>query len=134
MRRPSETLKCRHYAKNRDRILREAKLRRDASTKPSNDPETVKKIQERRRSNRLFFLEKLGGKCVDCGSSGHPSVLQFDHVDRSKKAVTHMGNLFARVRREDIWKEVQKCVLRCANCHWVKSVASGDFSPRKKLG
>jgi hypothetical protein len=57
--------------------------------------------------------------CVDCGETD-PVVLQFDHVRGTKlKAV---GSLFGECRPwEMIAAEIEKCEVRCSNCHWRKT-------------
>ncbi|MEN3273201.1 MAG: bifunctional UDP-N-acetylglucosamine pyrophosphorylase / glucosamine-phosphate N-acetyltransferase [Actinomycetota bacterium] len=69
------------------------------------------------RANQLrihaYYLEH---PCVDCGESD-PIVLQFDHVRGVKyKAIADM------VRAVSSWaaiaREIEKCEVRCANCHW----------------
>jgi len=57
--------------------------------------------------------------CVDCGES-NPVVLEFDHVrGRKKKAVGDLARQGYSI--EAIQKEISKCVVRCANCHRVKT-------------
>lgn len=53
--------------------------------------------------------------CVDCGESD-PIVLEFDHVRDSKiKAVSILVK--GRYSLEAIQNEIDKCEVRCANCH-----------------
>jgi hypothetical protein len=53
--------------------------------------------------------------CVDCGETD-PIVLEFDHVNGEKHA--EIANMLRSGRTwERIWEEVQKCEVRCANCH-----------------
>lgn len=56
--------------------------------------------------------------CVDCGYNEHAVALQFDHVSGNKKA--SVSNL---IRSDYAWKtileEINKCEVRCANCHAV---------------
>jgi hypothetical protein len=53
--------------------------------------------------------------CVDCGES-HPATLDFDHVRGEKFA-----NVSVLIRRGQtlkvIQREVEKCDVRCSNCH-----------------
>ena len=57
--------------------------------------------------------------CVDCGEHD-PVVLQFDHVRGEKVAA--VGTLFAECRPwEVLAAEIEKCVVRCSNCHWRKT-------------
>lgn len=53
--------------------------------------------------------------CVDCGEAD-PVVLEFDHVRGEKK-----GNISSlsrgQVSEKTLLEEIQKCEVRCANCH-----------------
>jgi 5-methylcytosine-specific restriction endonuclease McrA len=51
--------------------------------------------------------------CVDCGESD-PVVLEFDHVRGTKKAAISaiIGDSF-----KSLVEEIEKCEVRCANCH-----------------
>lgn len=52
--------------------------------------------------------------CVDCGESD-PIVLEFDH---RKNKTASVSNLIQEKHPVDIIaKEIQKCDVRCANCH-----------------
>jgi hypothetical protein len=52
--------------------------------------------------------------CIDCGETD-PVVLDFDHVRGIKrKAVALMIKDFSW---ENIQLEIEKCEVRCANCH-----------------
>lgn len=64
---------------------------------------------------RSFVNEYLESHpCVDCGERDY-LVLQFDHVIKSKRHVTHM--VTAGLSTEAIQREINKCQVRCANCH-----------------
>lgn len=69
-----------------------------------------------REAARDFIWEYLSSHpCVDCGIAD-PRVLEFDHV-RGEKSY----DVSAMVRRSmgvaTIEAEVEKCDVRCANCH-----------------
>lgn len=69
-----------------------------------------------RRRNRQRLWEYLRGKsCVDCGNRD-PIVLEFDHVRGDK-----IANLSEMVSNGFPWRhvaaELEKCDIRCANCH-----------------
>ena len=60
--------------------------------------------------------EKLGGRCVRCGTV---EGLQFDHIDPATKiadiaSLTPLGG-------ERFWAEVAKCQLLCGACHRSKT-------------
>ncbi len=72
--------------------------------------------------NRLFIYEYLKEhSCVDCLESD-PIVLEFDHVRGKKKAP--ISQLVAQCfALNTIKKEIEKCEVRCANCHRRKTSA-----------
>ncbi len=72
---------------------------------------------------RLEALEAKGGKCIDCGSS---SRLEFDHEDASDKKFS-VAKIFTHAKFK-ILAELEKCVLRCQDCHLQKSLAQGDIT------
>lgn len=53
--------------------------------------------------------------CVDCGESD-PVVLQFDHTNPLVKRAS-VSRLIDSSYWENVLKEIDKCVVRCANCH-----------------
>ena len=67
---------------------------------------------------RLAGMIKLAQGCVDCGYNEHAIALQFDHVRGIKKS-----NVSDLIRRDYSWKtilkEIEKCEVRCSNCHAV---------------
>lgn len=73
------------------------------------------------RTRRLKIDEiKLQRGCADCGYNQHPAALHFDHVDPTNKTFKISTSL---TRRWDtVLAEIAKCVVRCANCHAVKTV------------
>jgi hypothetical protein len=94
------TLAKRHYSKNVSYYVQKARVRRDALLGDIND--------------KLYdYLAQH--PCVDCGE-GDPIVLEFDHVrDKKSYNVSAMG---VRVLSwQTILREIEKCEVRCANCH-----------------
>lgn len=79
----------------------------------------MKKIAERNKENRArnrkFLWEYLKTHpCVDCGESD-PIVLEFDHQrDKASNLADMSRNGFSI---QKIVEEIDKCVIRCANCH-----------------
>jgi hypothetical protein len=91
--------------------------------------------KKRREENRLFLWEyKEMHPCVDCGESD-PRVLQFDHVVGDKIAdVTELA-YSKRSPIEVIVAEIEKCVVRCANCHLRRTWDSrGYIVPKSNKG
>jgi hypothetical protein len=52
--------------------------------------------------------------CVDCNEDD-PIVLEFDHV-RGKK-INNIGRAMRSMGMERLIEEIEKCDIRCANCH-----------------
>tara|TARA_Y100001937_G_C7018424_1_gene284246 strand:+ start:44 stop:769 length:726 start_codon:yes stop_codon:yes gene_type:complete len=69
--------------------------------------------KESRLKRKAIMIEMLGGKCVDCGATEN---LQFDHTDPSKKSFN-----IACVLSERMLTELEKCELRCGDCHLEKT-------------
>lgn len=89
-----------HYLANRDEyILRE-----------------VARIKSYRIGNRALMLAYLlAHPCVDCGETD-PVKLDFDHRDPALKQ-GNIGFIAARKPWHLVLREVEKCDVRCANCH-----------------
>lgn len=71
---------------------------------------------ERRRRYIQRIIEYLSKHpCVDCGESD-PVVLDFDHVGDDKTAnISYLLSMVAGWER--LAGEINKCEVRCANCH-----------------
>lgn len=64
--------------------------------------------------------------CVDCGESDQ-RVLEFDHVRGTKlMAVATMLSRCASI--EKVFDEINKCEVRCANCHRKATVTRGGHT------
>lgn len=72
--------------------------------------------------------EKVRRGCVDCGYNAHPVALDFDHVCGDKKfnlsRVTHSI--------EAITAELEKCVVRCSNCHRIRTAEARHAAEDKR--
>lgn len=65
---------------------------------------------------RWLDAYKLRHGCVDCGYNAHPAALHFDHIGSNKTMNVCNSKSVAQAQRE-----ITKCVVRCANCHAVKT-------------
>lgn len=94
-----------HYHKNKERYKKRiAKNNKDA----------------RLRRQKFIYNYLSKNPCIVCGEKD-PVVLDFDHTDRKKKfaSVSYMiskGYSISRVK-----EEINKCEIRCANCHRKKT-------------
>lgn len=74
--------------------------------------------KNRWHQRKLDAIEYKGGVCLDCGQMPHPGAMQFHHDDPDEKEFAwNKGRLRAWV---SVKKELDKCVLLCANCHAIR--------------
>ena len=92
----------RHYEANKSKIKQRSK----------------KRNRKQRNANRAYVDKiKAQSSCVDCGES-NPLVLDFDHVSGDK--ICDISTMVYRSYCvESIQKEIDKCEVRCSNCHRV---------------
>lgn len=65
---------------------------------------------------RWLDAYKLEQGCVDCGFRTHPAALHFDHIQTDKAMNVCNAKSIGAAQRE-----ITKCVVRCANCHAIKT-------------
>lgn len=103
-----------YYQKNKDKIKASSSAR-------------MKLRQAAHREAMAAYKLEVG--CVDCGYNAHPAALDFDHVDGVKSfSISRMGGM----KPEKLAAELEKCVVRCANCHRIRHHemrAGGDEPP-----
>lgn len=89
-----------------------------------------KRHRIRVRAALLEFL--LTKRCIDCGEND-PVVLEFDHVD-SKKKFKGIGTMLSgHYSWKSVLGEIEKCEIRCANCHRKKTYAQSGWWGRGKM-
>ena len=64
--------------------------------------------------------------CVDCGEFD-PIVLEFDHKDNTDKFESVTQMVVNNASWEKIAAEIQKCDVRCANCHRRRTAAQFSY-------
>lgn len=89
-----------------------------------------KKIEKKKRTeintkNIFEYLKKHS--CIDCGESD-PIVLEFDHIEDKKYSISVMHDQFSW---KTILKEIEKCEVRCANCHRRKTAKQFNWYRHK---
>lgn len=70
----------------------------------------------RRLSKKKILVSEMGGKCEKCGYNRSIKALQFHHKNPHKKEYTISERQDFSI--EKVRREVRKCVLVCANCHF----------------
>lgn len=112
----SQCVECRkeylaqHYQNNKDMYKKHANSNRS----------------QYRERNRQHILEHLRTHpCVDCGETDI-EVLQFDHVEMIGSKSRRIGKYIGGSSLSTLIKEIAKCEIRCANCHYRRT--------RKQMG
>lgn len=86
------------------------------ANKPDYIRRAVAQGKARRELNRRGVLDYLvTHPCTDCGVD-NPVVLEFDHRDRLTK-LTEVSRLIINKRWSRVLAEIEKCDVRCINCH-----------------
>ena len=67
-----------------------------------------------RKAMKRYGVEYLGGKCQRCGYDKCIAALSFHHKDPQLKEY-NFGDSTMSI--ETYKKELDKCILLCANCH-----------------
>jgi 5-methylcytosine-specific restriction endonuclease McrA len=76
-----------------------------------------KYMTKRYHRRRLELIERLGGKCVRCGT---PENLDLDHIDPKLKVIN--WKYLSGLSKEKLESEIIKCQLLCKSCHIEKTV------------
>lgn len=71
--------------------------------------------QKRGLERKLYLVQKLGGKCSNCGYKANLAALAFHHLG-GKEFQLDVRALSNR-KIDPILEEVAKCKLLCHNCH-----------------
>lgn len=76
------------------------------------------KINKRNRDRKRQIVEHFGDVCHDCVKTYPQYVYEFHHLDPSGKDVNPSRALTWSEDR--MWKELEKCIMLCANCHKIR--------------
>jgi hypothetical protein len=82
-----------------------------------NKKEKPEKRSAKRKKEIQKMLADIKEKqgCTDCGGKFPYYILDFDHVRGTK--VSSISGMLDYHSIEDIFKEIDKCEVVCANCH-----------------
>lgn len=75
-----------------------------------------KRTSKRTKDNVKIIKEEFGGKCSVCGYDKCMDALQFHHLDPAEKEFSL--STMRQANLDKIRKEMEKCILVCANCHY----------------
>lgn len=79
--------------------------------------DTYPQQKERGLKRKMELIEYKGGKCEICGYNKNIAALQFHHINPDEKEFKLDVRKLSNNKMENIYKEVDKCMLLCANCH-----------------
>lgn len=103
-------LDCFESGRNQCRDCRNARRKELRQEHPEKHRQEASKRQEE-QAKWLYSLKK---KCLICGEA-EPVCLDFHHKDPNEKDFT-IGK-HRNKSKENLIKEIEKCVCVCANCH-----------------
>jgi hypothetical protein len=83
---------------------------------PYCKPCTTEQTVERQQKFKRQCVEYKGGKCSRCEYDKYVGALEFHHLDPSEKDFSPSQCKLTKFDNR-IKKELDKCVLLCANCH-----------------
>lgn len=83
----------------------------------------VKYISE---TQKFIWEHLLAHPCIDCGET-NILVLEFDHV-RGEKKYNVSEMIWRGLSIDSIRHEINKCDVRCANCHSIKTAIEQRYS------
>ena len=86
--------------------------------------------EDRLRIRAYVSNIKINTPCQDCCQYFPEEAVDFDHVHGFK--IDSISNMVNYSDLETIKKEIEKCDIRCANCHRIKTAR--DFGYFKLLG
>ena len=97
------------------------------ANKPDYIRRAIAEIGRRREQNRREIYAYLQTHpCIDCGE-GDVLVLEFDHRDPQLKWKA-IGVLVVNRRWPRVLAEIQKCDVRCVNCHRRKTARQFNWN------
>ena len=76
-----------------------------------------KKQHKKGVQRKLFLIEKMGGKCQECGYNKNLAAFDFHHRDRNEKKFSLDMKTLSNKKLEEILLEASKCDIICSNCH-----------------
>jgi hypothetical protein len=76
-----------------------------------------------RASRELVYADKIVKGCSRCPER-RPSCLQYHHLNPDTK-VAGIGTMMQRYHPDKVAAEMAKCILLCANCHFIEEHGDG---------
>lgn len=103
-------------------------------TADSDRRESIRAKRMELRNRNLAYMRDFLSKnpCTDCGNADI-RVLDFDHLKDKVKSVSILARVPVSI--EKLKKEIDKCEVRCSNCHRIKTYerAGWQYAPLTQL-
>jgi len=82
--------------------------------------ERARIVAKQKEKRVIISAYKIGKGCSKCGYKEYACALDFHHIipKNKNKAIARM--IDDNYSLDAIFKEIQKCVILCANCHRIK--------------
>jgi hypothetical protein len=104
--------RCRKYVDTKKFYQKRGKKNSSTYCKTCTSEQTT----ERMRNLKSKMIEYKGGCCVRCGYKKYQGALDFHHLDPNEKDF-NLSHLRRYSFDDRVKKELDKCILVCANCH-----------------
>lgn len=91
--------------------------KKEKQTKEQRNTNNTESQRKRAIRRKLFFVQKLGGKCSFCGYCKNWAALDFHHTEPKNKQIKLDLTSLGHFSEEILTKEMLNCQLLCANCH-----------------
>jgi len=84
------------------------------------DKEKIRRKKDIEKLKDFIWNYLLDHPCIDCGNND-PVVLHFDHRNPDDKKYAISDAIYRLRSVESLKREIEKCDVRCANCHMKRS-------------
>lgn len=81
----------------------------------NNSKDIYARKKLRRHAMKKDIVSIMGGKCSKCGYNKCITALEFHHEEGEKDSC--LTDMIKNCSKQKVLKEIEKCVLLCANCH-----------------
>jgi len=99
--------------------------------KNNADDYKSRQTAHRERNRRYIWNHLKQNPCIDCGEND-PVVLEFDHRNPAEKVCGISEAAFIRkFSIQRLQEEIDKCDIRCANCHRRKTAQEFGYNQLK---
>ena len=127
---------CEKELKSKNKYGRDVRFINGHNNRKYKDPKQYQKEWSKRNKKSIYItrikrshklkvkvIKLLGGKCINCGliyNGKNACVFQMHHRDPLKKEIAVNTRTLVYYAWSKILKEMKKCDLLCANCHFTK--------------